>query len=264
MHPLYDPVAAAMREVASAIILPRFRNLAAGEVRDKAPGDPVTIADQESEARLTEALAALTPGNRVVGEEAASDDLSLLGDLGQGRIWVIDPLDGTKNFAEGKTPFAVMVALLDEGRCEAGWILDPVSGRMCHAVRGGGMFFDGARVMARPTGAAQPRAAIALHFLLPERRADIETRAAGRLDLVAIPRCAGEQYPRLIDGQNDIALFERTMPWDHLAGALMVEEAGGKVARPDGSDYRAAIGGKGLLAAASPALWETGAATLFG
>jgi fructose-1,6-bisphosphatase/inositol monophosphatase family enzyme len=181
--------------------------------------------------------------------------------LGAGAIWIVDPVDGTNNFAEGKTPFAVMIALAIEGVVEAGWILDVVTGRLCHAARGGGAFVDGVRIAAQGSGAALPLAAIALHFLGEEKRADLVRRAEGRMTLVAIPRCAGEQYPRLALGQNDIALFERANPWDHAPGGLFLNEAGGRLARLDGSDYRIDRPGPGLLAAASPALWEAAAET---
>jgi fructose-1,6-bisphosphatase/inositol monophosphatase family enzyme len=259
MHDLDSSVQALMRDVADTIIMPRFRNLAIDEVAEKSPGDLVTIADRESEARLAAGLAALRPGARVVGEEAAASDPAQLDDLGRGTIWVIDPLDGTMNFAEGIRPFAVMVALLQDGICEAGWILDPATGRMCHASRGGGAWIDGARV-GPPARRPRPVAAIALHFLSPESRAAIERRAAGKVSLVAIPRCAGEQYARLILGENDIALFERSWPWDHLAGALMVEEVGGRVARRDGAPYRADAPATGLFAANSRAAWDHAAA----
>ena len=255
MHDLYEPVCALMREVGATIIMRRFQNLSAHEICEKAPGDLVTAADRESEARLSQGLSALLPDARIVGEEAAAADPAMLEDLGTGTIWVIDPLDGTLNYAEGKRPFAIMVALLSDGLCEAGWIFDPVTERMCHAARGRGAWVNGERVMARSTESKLPVAAIALHFLTPDGRAQIEARSADKLTLVAIPRCAGEQYPRLFLGENDIALFEKTLPWDHLAGALMVEEAGGKVTRRDGGPYRANLPGRGLIAAGSLAAW---------
>jgi fructose-1,6-bisphosphatase/inositol monophosphatase family enzyme len=263
MHRLYDPVTALMREVAADIIMPRFRALAAHEIKEKTPGDLVTIADQESEARLTEALAVLLPGSRVIGEEAVAADPSLLDGIAEGVVWIIDPLDGTMNFSEGKRPFAVMLGLLADGEVQAGWILDAVTGRICHGARGAGAFVDGERIHIRPTGQALPVAAIAPYFLPPDRKADLERRAAGKLEIVAIPRCAGEQYPRLALGQNDITLFERTLPWDHVPGTLFLEEAGGKVARPDGSAYRVGAAGKGLICAVSPALWDQAATILF-
>lgn len=263
-HGLDIEVTAMMRAAAADIILPRFRSLAVHEVKEKTPGDLVTIADQESEARLTGQLAALLPGSRVIGEEAAAADPSILDGIGSGVAWVIDPLDGTMNFAEGKLPFAIMIALIADGVTQAGWILDPVSGRLCHAARTGGAFVDGERITARATGRPLPVGAIATYFLTPERRADIEARSAGRIELVAIPRCAGAQYPRLVLGENDLTLFERSHAWDHLPGALFLEEAGGRITRTDGTPYRADVPGDGLFAASTPRLWDEAARILFG
>jgi len=257
-------VAEAMESVGAEIILPRFQKLAAHEIAEKTPGDLVTIVDKESEDRLSATLAALLPDARVVGEEAAAAGPDILDRMDEGLVWVIDPLDGTMNFAAGKRPFAIMIALLGDGETQAGWILDPISGRLCHARRGEGAFVDGERVRARPTGAPLPLGAIATYFLSPERQAEIEARCAGKIELVAIPRCAGEQYPRLVLGENDLTLFERTWPWDHLAGSLFLEEAGGRIARPDGTPYKVGVPGKGLIGAASPALWEQAQAVLFG
>lgn len=264
MHHLYEAVSALMRRAAAGIILPRFGALKADQRHEKTPGDFVTIADRESEELLTAGLLALLPDSRVLGEEAESLAPGGAGVLGEGAVWTVDPLDGTNNFAAGHGPFAIMVGLAVDGVSEAGWILDPQSGRMCHAVRGQGAFVDGRRLTAIATGATLPVAAISLKFVSPGRREDIRARAAGRLHLARIPFCAGEQYPRLVLGTNDVALFERTCPWDHVPGALFANEAGGKVARPDGSDYRMDLPGPGLLGAASPALWEQAADILFG
>ncbi len=264
-HPEHhETVVALMRQVARDIVLPRFRNLAAGEIEEKAPDDFVTIADRESEDALTAGLAALDPDARIVGEEACAADPALLDGIDRGRVWIIDPIDGTNNFAAGKPPFGIMIALVEDGVTQAGWILDPVSGRLCHAALGHGAYVDGQCITAHPSGEPPPIAAIATYFLSEERRADLTARAKGELTLVAIPRCAAEQYPRLVLGTNDICLFERTLPWDHAAGALFVAEAGGVVRRPDGSDYRVGDTRRGMIGAASPALWDHAARVLFG
>lgn len=255
-HPLHPRVSALLRDVAARIVMPRFRTLAAHEISEKSPGQIVTIADGESEERLSDGLANLLPEARVVGEEACSADPALLEALGDGAVWLIDPIDGTTNFSEGITPFALMIALLVDGDAEAGWIYDPVADRLCHAHRGHGAFVDGERIAARPTGADKPVAALAMHYLPPDRRADLEARAAGKLTVVPIPRCAGEQYPRLALGENDISLFEKAWPWDHAPGALFLSEAGGRTARLDGTPYRPADLRHGLLSAASPTLWD--------
>lgn len=264
MHDLYHPVAALMRDVAATIMMPRFRQLATSEVSEKTPGDFVTIVDRESEARLSDALARLLPDARVIGEEAVAEDASIVDRIGDGAAWIIDPLDGTNNFTEGKPPFAIMIGLAIDGNREAGWIYDPIQDRMCHAARGGGCWVDGERIHARPSNGPLPKAAIATYFMPPDRQADVHARAIGQLEIVNIPRCAGEQYPRLFLGINDIALFERTHPWDHAAGALMLEEAGGRIARHDGRPYRLDVPGTGAIAAASPRLWDMAAEILFG
>jgi len=168
------------------------------------------------------------------------------------------------NFTEGKRPFAIMIGLVADAEPQAGWILDPVSNRICHAARGHGAFVDGERIHARPSGNPLPLGAIAPYFLPADRKAAIEARAAGKIEIVAIPRCAGEQYPRLALGQNDIALFEKDNPWDHVPGALILEEAGGRLARPNGAPYRVDRPGKGLIGAATPQLWDQAAHILAG
>ncbi len=264
MHALHTAVDDAMRRIGREVLLPRFRNLDAAEIEEKAPNDYVTVVDKESERQLSAALIALLPGSHVVGEEGVAADPALVDRIADGLAWIVDPLDGTGNYTEGKTPFAMMVALAEEGVVQAGWILDPVTQRMCHAVRGGGAFVDGDRIRARGTGEARPLGALATRYLPDDVRRDIMARADGSIAIVDIPHCAGEQYPRLVLGTNDLALFWRTKPWDHAPGALFVEEAGGKVARPDGSAYRLGDERTGLLAAASPQLWDEMAAILFG
>ena len=246
-----------MQDAATRAILPRYQSLAAHEVNDKAADDVVTVADHESEEILAEHLARLLPEAAIVGEEAAHADPSLLSKLGDALCWIVDPLDGTNNFAEGKPPFGILIALSERGETVAGWIYDVLTGRFCHATRGGGAFVDGQRISARATGATPPVAANSLVYMSPERRAAVQTHIAPHYTLVDIPRCSAEQYPRLVLGRNDVAIFERTLPWDHAAGVLFVNEAGGKAARPDSSAYRVDDHARaGLIGASSPALWD--------
>lgn len=245
-----------MRKAADKAILPHYQHLSASEISEKAADDFVTIADHESEALLAEGLARILPDAALVGEEAAHADAAVLRNL-SGLCWIIDPLDGTYNFAHGRPPFGIIIALADGGVTQAGWLYDPLSGRFCSAHRGEGAFINGQRITAFPSGHTPPIAAISLLFLEPARRERIAHVIAPHYQLVDIPRCAAEQYPRLALGQNDISIFERTLAWDHAAGVLFLNEAGGKAARPDGSAYRVDDPMRtGLLGAASPALWE--------
>ena len=250
-------VGAVMARVAQAAILPRYQRLAASEVTAKAADDMVTIADTDAEALLSEALAKILPEAAIVGEEAAHADPAVLDRLGDGLCWIIDPIDGTNNFAAGKPPFGILIALAEQGETVAGWIYDVLSGRLCSAHRGAGAWVNGERIAARTTGASPPIAAISLVFLDPDRRAAMKALVAPHYTLVDIPRCAAEQYPRIVLGVNDVSIFERTLAWDHAAGVLFVNEAGGRAARPDGSPYRVDRHlDPGLIAAATPALFD--------
>jgi fructose-1,6-bisphosphatase/inositol monophosphatase family enzyme len=250
-------VEAIMREASDRAILPRYRSLAAHEIIAKAADDVVTVADRESEAILTEKLAALLPEAAVVGEEAVHAEPAIMKQLKDRLCWIVDPLDGTMNFSQGKPPFGVLVALADAGETIGSWILDTLSGRFCHACKGTGAWIDGERAFARTTGETPPVAAISTIFLDEAERRRVITHLTPRYRLTDIPRCAAEQYPRLVLGINDISVFNRTLPWDHAAGVLFLNEAGGKAARPDGSPYRTDEYERlGLIGAASPRLWD--------
>jgi fructose-1,6-bisphosphatase/inositol monophosphatase family enzyme len=133
---------------------------------------------------------------------------------------------------------------------------------MCTAARGTGAFIDGEQIRSCGSGAAIPIAGISTLFMDISVRETFLARATGKMTLADIPRCAGEQYPRIALGGNDLALFERTLPWDHVPGVLFLEEAGGRAARLDGSPYQFWEQGSGLLAAGSPAMWDRAAMIL--
>lgn len=246
-----------MRETAQSTLMRHYQNLATRDVTSKAADDVVTIADTESEVLLAQGLAGILPEAAIVGEEAAHADPAVLDHLSDSLCWIIDPLDGTNNFAAGKPPFGILLALAERGETIAGWIYDPLTDRLCHAHRGKGAWVNGERIAARPTGQTPPVAAISLVFADPKRRAALLEHIAPHYTLVDIPRCAAEQYPRIGLGVNDLSLFERTLAWDHAAGVLFLNEAGGKAARPDGSPYRVDRHlDHGLIGASSPALFD--------
>lgn len=248
-------VQALLREVSQKAILPYYQKLAEHEITAKAADDVVTVADNLSEEILAEGLARIADVP-VVGEEAAFADASVFDRL-TGDCWIVDPLDGTRNFARGKPPFGILVAMAQDGDAHSGWIYDCLTDRFCVAHRGNGAFVNGEQIVARPTGEDQPVAAISLIFMDPARREAVKAAIEGHYRTVDVPYCAAEQYPRLALGVNDLSIFERTLPWDHAAGTLWLNEAGGKCARLDGSPYRVdEWDRKGLLCAASPTLWD--------
>ena len=247
-----DAVTRLIREVAEAEILPRFNRLAEGESWEKRTGSIVTIADERAEAALGVGLAAIRPGARVVGEEACEADPGILRALEEpGAVWIVDPVDGTANFADGKPCFAVMVALVVDGRTTAGWIYDPIAGAMSVAERGAGAWRDGVRLSVAPA-VAETEMTGALGARL---RRDVAF--SGRFAGVTNNKCCGVDYQALGAGTSHFAFYRGLKPWDHAPGQLLHHEAGGFNACLDGSPY--APGRKhqeGLLMAPDEPTWH--------
>jgi fructose-1,6-bisphosphatase/inositol monophosphatase family enzyme len=257
--PDVEKVAALIAEVAAAEIQPRFRRLAAHEQREKGPGDIVTIADERAEAALTPSLMALVPGSIVIGEEAAAKDPKLVERLLHDQVaWIVDPVDGTANFAEGKPDFVSMVALVRGDELIASWIHLPMTGHTAIAERGAGATFDGARIPKLSPAAGELSGVVGVgKFSAPSLhpRADALRR---QIKQVKSLRCAGLDYLRLARGEMDFLLFGRAWPWDHAPGALVVAEAGGIASHGDGSPYRPSqpFTKEGVLTARSEQVWR--------
>jgi fructose-1,6-bisphosphatase/inositol monophosphatase family enzyme len=261
-----DQVADLIREVAATVVLPRFRHLAEGDVQQKSPGDLVTVADQESELALTRGLTALLPGSVVVGEEAVAADPDVLRRVGDaGAVWIVDPIDGTNNFAAGKTPFAVMVALSRGGDLVASWILDVVGDHLTLAEAGSGAYRDGVRVKTRTDdpGAAALCGVVAQRYLPPPLRSVAAANAHRLGEVTPGHHCAGYEYPAVATDEQQFALFWRILPWDHAPGVLIIREAGGAVRHLDGSEYHPTAREHGLLVAPNEDVWRTVRDTLF-
>ncbi|WP_328464816.1 inositol monophosphatase [Actinoplanes sp. NBC_00393] len=263
---MLDQVAELVREVAQTIVLPRFQRLAHDEVQQKAPGDLVTIADQESERALSRGLTALLPGSVVVGEEAVAADPAVRDRIGAGgSVWIVDPVDGTNNFAAGKTPFCVMVALVTDGEQAAAWILDVVGDHLTIAEAGSGAYRDGVRVKTRTDdpGAAGLYGVVSHKYLPEDLGAEVRRNAAGLGGFTAGKHCAGYEYPAIATDEQQFGMFWRILPWDHTPGSLIVREAGGVVRHLDGVEYRPTNHQRGLLVAANEEIWHTAQGTLF-
>ncbi|MDE8345286.1 MAG: inositol monophosphatase [Acidocella sp.] len=265
----FHAVIGLLRDVAAAEILPRFKHLAPGDVRTKSgPLDPVTVADEAAEAALNAGLRALFPGDDVIGEEAVSADVSLLERLSRpGRVWVIDPIDGTANFAAELPLFGVMAALVENDEIQAGFIYDPMGDDCAVALAGGGAWLvarDGAKRQLRvaaPVPVGQMVGSMSWRYMQEPLRSHV----LHRLDSLAAVtdfRCAAHQYRMLAAGHCHVQMFRKLLPWDHAAGVLLHREAGGYARRFDGSAYRPSIIDGGLLLAPDAASWEALAAAL--
>ncbi|MBR9970557.1 inositol monophosphatase [Magnetospirillum sp. J10] len=230
-------VAGLIREAAEAEILPRFKKLSRDQIREKKPNQLVTDADVMAERLLTRTLTDLLPG-AVVGEEAVDANPALLDALHHpGIVWVIDPVDGTGNFANNNPRFAVIVALVVDGVTIAGWIHDPVPNRTVIAEIGQGAWRDGTRLK------------VAAEVPLPQMTGSVKKRGrvADQVLHVARRGSAAHDYLDLVTGRQHFAHFRKLMPWDHAAGVLMQQEAGGVAAMIDGTPYVPVLHADGQL-----------------
>jgi fructose-1,6-bisphosphatase/inositol monophosphatase family enzyme len=226
-----DAVLTLLRDVAEEVITPRFRALADHQIHQKGPGDLVTVADHEAESRITEVLQRAYPDALVLGEEAAAADSSLMARFAAAdHAFTLDPVDGTKNFVKGSPDHAVMVAELRGSAVVRSWIWQPQHGRAYVAERGGGAWCNGERLVRPPLGDELRGVTSRRNWL---------GRALGALralDLTWV--CCGVDYPKVVEGSADYALYRRAKPWDHAPGSLLLTEAGGHVGTFDGSPYR--------------------------
>lgn len=252
---LNDAVESAMREAARMAILPRFFPGSGIAADWKAPDEAVTAADRDSEAILRDRLRSIHGDIEVVGEEAAHSNPEILRNLSGKECWIVDPLDGTGNFARGEGPFGLLVALARDGVPVGGWILDPLSGRFCAAQAGCGALINGERSRINGNPSDRPRVAVTTLVHDSEVRKRLCQALATDFLLVDAPRCAAELYPSVALGAIDGAIFTRTLCWDHAAGICFLQEMGGRAERPDASPYRCDTADGGLIACGRPALW---------
>ncbi len=264
---IIDPVkvAAVIQEVAEEEIAPRFGALSAGDIDTKSgPNDFVTAADHAAEARLKKALAGLYPGAGFIGEEAAAQDPSTLEQLdGSGPFWIVDPLDGTRNFVQGVREFGSIVALVENGQIRQGWIYAIPDQAFLIGENGAGATWRGERLQGS-TSVHEPlagyRAVGALsdewrNRIMPVLRRHFKTEPA---------RCSAYAYINLITGRYDFAVSSRCSPWDHAAGVVSLREVGGRAEYLDDRQpyMPRATFGRPMLVAGNDAVWSCVCETL--
>ena len=207
-----------------------------GQVDKKGPIDLVTIADRDSEKQIISAITEVFPDHSIMAEESeqhrGEEDL----------LWVIDPLDGTTNFAHGVPIFAVSIALSSGGDTLVGVILNPVSGELFSAIRGQGASLNGNPISVTKTATVAESLLVTgfSYKIADDARQAVQrfeqclraSRGVRRLGAAALDLCF------LACGRFE-AFWEKDLkPWDTAAGALIAEEAGARISTYDGSPFR--------------------------
>ncbi|MFE6853346.1 inositol monophosphatase family protein [Streptomyces sp. NPDC057674] len=231
----------AVRKAAAAEIMPRFRQLAADDIVEKnGPHDLVTVADRAAEAHLTKSLTALLPGSVVVGEEAVHADPAVYDALrGDAPVWIVDPVDGTRQFVHGDPGFCTLVALARHGELLASWTYAPALDEFAVAVRGRGATLNGQPLRA---GSPAPGEVLEVATSHPDYTTPDQKRALLGLAAEGVaPRpcgSAGLEYLAVARGALAATAFSWEYAWDHAAGLLLVTEAGGSHTTLAGEPFR--------------------------
>lgn len=235
LDPLYLSTAIEAALAAGRIHRQFFRQ----DVRIEKKGriDLVTAADLAAERMFRDLIAGRFPTHDVLGEEGAHGGPH----RGSRFRWIIDPVDGTTNFAHGLAFFCVAIALEVDGRVMLGVVYDPMGDELFVAERGHGARLNGVPIRVT-TCAAMVDALLCTGFpytVREERRRQVhvfatfleEAQAIRRLGSAALDLCY------VAAGRFDAFWEERIHPWDIAAGALIVEEAGGRVTGMDGAPF---------------------------
>ena len=240
-----DRVTAIIRNVVDSLVMPSFQKLRPEDIQSKdTPGDPgdlVTIVDKAAERALIEQLSGVVPDAAFVGEEGVSEHPGLLSALSSPKpAWLIDPIDGTKNFARGNRDFGIMVALVEDGLTRASWMAVPAAhagGYLVVAARGSGTTIDGVPVTTTRQVSAYPRGTVHTRMMPPDKAREVENNLRGKYDDLPSTGSAATEYSAILRGDKDFVIYYRLLPWDHAPGTLAVTEAGGVAMHLNGEPY---------------------------
>jgi fructose-1,6-bisphosphatase/inositol monophosphatase family enzyme len=255
-------VSGILAEAARTEVMPRFKALGDGAVRHKTSiFDPVSDADEAAERVISSALREAFPDALIVGEEATAADPTLLERIDDAPlVFVVDPIDGTRNFVAGLPLFGVMAAAIVRGEIVLGVIHDPICNDTAWAVKGQGAWLsrdgrDPLRLrVAAPAPLARMEAIAGTHYL-PEPLRQTVLGNLPKLGSSTWLRCSAHEYRLAAGGFCHVLFYNRLMPWDHAAGWLLHQEAGGYSAHFDGSPYVPAHTSGGLICAPDQESW---------
>ena len=217
------------------------------EISDKGQNDIVTNVDKTAEVLIRDELAKHFPTHGFYGEELKGDQLQT------GFVWVVDPIDGTRNYAMGIPFFSIVIALAKDGEVLTGVNYDPLRGEMFHSALGQGAFLGEERinVSSRESidGAVIGTDASYDHENGTEKTLHMLRKLWPRLSSVRMIGSSALGMSYAASGRLDIYVHYSLQPYDQAAGLLLIEEAGGVVT--DRNGYRARLHSDGIIAASS-------------
>jgi histidinol-phosphatase len=188
---------------------------------NKPDDSPVTIADKECEKLIAKMLEEAFPEDGILGEEGSRKESK------NGRRWIIDPIDGTRDFVRGNLLWSVLIALEKEGEVQAGVVHLPLMGNTCWGSRGGGAFRNDIRLTVSSIDKPE-HAVISLNSLNRIKSASVGALLGSYLTMFWASRCLGgtPDAMMLAEGQMDAWVEPKVAPWDMAATQVIVEEAG--------------------------------------
>lgn len=233
MHPMMNTAITAARKAGDLMMRAQER-LHDIKIMEKAQNDYVTDIDQQAEQLIIELLRKAYPNHGILGEEGGLE-------RGDEHLWIIDPIDGTRNFIHGFPHFCVSIALQIKDKIEHGVIYDPCRNDLFIATRGAGAYLNNKR-MRVSTQLDLSKCLIGCGFPFRHSNADKETYFNFFNNIM--PHCsdfrragsAALDLAYVANGRLDGFIELSLKPWDMAAGALMVKEAGGLAGSIDGSE----------------------------
>ncbi len=237
--PSLDKISSIVEEVAANEIMPRFKCLDENEIAWKSKGDPVTQADICTEKILRKALQDIIPGSLVVGEEGEGKSL---GNRDDEYVWLIDPVDGTRNFVHGSDNFCSMIALVRRGQTILSVIHAPARSVTAVAELGSGAYYGGQKLQlayayddevslfkgSKVELLDQDLIGQFNFIIIPEAHRDAFCQKLhkrfGKIDRL---RCAGLDMVDQARGKRHFSVYKKLWSWDHAPGLLLLTEAGG-------------------------------------
>lgn len=271
--PTQERLISIVRRAGQEIVMPNFRQLSAADVETKSSlTDLVTVADKASEAFITSEIQHAFPDWEIVGEEAVAEDPSTTDKIATADTCVIiDPIDGTWNYAHGLSEFGIILAVVVKGVTRFGLLYDPVNDDWMYANLGEGAFFQRTAMNEKGKHQTPKQSPPALSFTAEpdldkligimsvnsytgQKKQDFALKASRFVRINNLPSCPA--YRQIAQGHFHFSLTYKMLPWDHAAGVLVHTEAGGICRTLDGQEYNPAMLDGEMLAAQSEQQWQ--------